>query len=88
MTLSKTRFAIGDAVDKLRRIHHIKTRHEADTGNKVTVDFCHWSHHDDAEFVPFIVGDDGTLVRTDWNAFALFFNDSFESIDAGLEFWS
>ena len=53
----------------------------------MVADFCHWLYHDES-FTPFIVDDNGMLVRTNWDAFAVFFNDAFESINAGLEFWN
>lgn len=53
----------------------------------MTVNFCYWYCHDEG-ITPFVVGDDGQLVRTNWGHLARFFNAEYESGVAALEFWS
>lgn len=54
----------------------------------MTQDNAHWMYYDNQLLVPFVVADDGTLVATHWEHFATFFNNEFETICAGIEYWS
>lgn len=47
-------------------------------------DYAHWEYVFDG-YVPYVVGDDGSLVKSHWEHYAIFFNDQYESIDAAKE---